>query len=440
MSLAFRPVTELAALVAGGEISARDLSNYFRDRIRRFDPSLHAFITVMDEAADAPPPSGPLAGVPYACKDMIQARGAPTTAGSRVLADWVPEEDAVVVERMAAAGAVLLGKNNQHEFAYGATGENPHYGTVPNPYDRTRLAGGSSSGSAAAVAAGLVPAALGTDTGGSVRVPAALCGVVGFKPTLGLVSTEGVVPYCWTLDHVGTVTRTVGDAALLLAVLTESAVAAERPVAGLRIGLPRRFFFAHADAEIVAAVRRVLTALEGAGARIVEVDLPAMDHARTVSLTVQLPEALSYHSRYLDTDRDLYGADVLAGLASGQFILAEHYVRAKRFIHRYRAETDRAFAEADVIVTPATPVTAPEIGATTAAGEAVGNALTRMTSFFNMTGHPALTVPCGLHSNGLPMGVQVIGRHYDEATVLALGAAIEADPHCTIPPPPGFAD
>jgi aspartyl-tRNA(Asn)/glutamyl-tRNA(Gln) amidotransferase subunit A len=406
MTFAFRPVTELAALVAGGKVSPDDLSGTFRDRIRRYDPSLHAFITVMDGTSATT--DGPLAGIPYACKDMIQARGAPTTAGSRVLADWVPDDDADVVKRMAAAGAVLLGKNNQHEFAYGATGENPHYGTVPNPYDLTRLAGGSSSGSAAAVAAGLVPAALGTDTGGSVRVPAALCGIVGFKPTLGLVSTEGVVPYCWTLDHVGTLTRTVGDAALLLAVLTGSDVAAPRPVAGMRIGLPRRHFFAHVDTEIVAAVRRVLTALEGAGARLVEVDLPAMDHARTVSLTVQLPEALSYHSRYLDSHREDYGADILAGLASGQFILAEHYVRAKRFIHHYRAETDKVLAEVDVIVTPTTPVTAPEIGATTVAG--------------------------------LPMGIQVVGRHFDEATVLALGAAIEGDPACAVPPPPGFAE
>ena len=437
MSLAFRPVTELAAMVADGGVSARELSDFFLDRIRRFDPSLHAFITVMEAA---PPVKGPLTAIPYACKDMIQARGAPTTAGSRVLAAWVPDEDAAVVDRMAAAGAVLLGKNNQHEFAYGATGENPHYGTVPNPYDRSRLAGGSSSGSAAAVAAGLVPAALGTDTGGSVRVPAALCGVVGFKPTLGLISTDGVVPYCWTLDHVGTLTRTVGDAVLVLAVLTGDPVPARRPVAGLRIGLPRRFFFERADTEITNAVRRVLAVLEGAGARVVEVDLPAMDHARTVSLTVQLPEALSYHSRYLDTHRDLYGADILAGLASGQYILAEHYVRAKRFIHHYRTETDKIFDAVDVIVTPSTPVTAPETGATEVAGEAVGNAVTRYSSFFNMTGHPALTVPCGLHPNGLPMGVQIIGRHFDEATVLSLGVAIEADPRCAVPPPPDFAD
>ena len=454
----FRPVTELAAEIAAGRLSPATLCEAYLARIARFDGAAKAYITVAADAARAAAgaaqaevaergPRGPLHGIPYACKDLFATRGLRTTAGSRVLADWLPDHDAHAIERLAAAGAVLLGKANLHEFAYGATGENPDYGTPPNPWDPTRLAGGSSSGSAAAVAGGLAAFALGTDTGGSVRVPAALCGLVGLKPSYGRVSCHGVIPFAWSLDHVGVLARKVADAALVLDAIAgfdaRDAASADVPAApvadtleggveGLRIGVPRAFYFDDVDPEIAGAARDArdaLDVLEGLGARRVAVDLPDMDGARTVSLLVQMPEALSYHSRYLRDGAALYGGDLRAGLALGQFILAEHHVRARRMIEVYRRAMAAVFDAADIVVTPATPLVAPEIGTVTvdtgAGDEAVGNALTRLTTFFNMSGNPALVLPTGMHSRGLPMALQMIGRPFDEATVLGAAHALE---------------
>ncbi len=366
-----------------------------------------------------------------------------TTGGSRVLANNCVNEDAFLIARMRASGAVFLGKNNLHEFAYGATGENDIYGTAVNAYDTTRLAGGSSSGSAAAVAFGMVPAAFGTDTGGSVRAPAALCGLVGFKPTIGRISTRGVIPYSWSLDHVGTITRTVEDAALLLQTTAgydpadpscantscaDYRSACHGSMAGLRIGLPKTFYFERADPEILAATEKVIRFLEKSGARLVDIDMPDMTHCRTVSLTVQMPEALSFHMPYLNQHGDRYSTDFRAGLALGQCILAEHYIRAKRIMARYRQQTAAQFEDVDVILTPATPVIAPKIGTVNVTidgvDEAIGNAITRYTTFFNMTGHPALTLPCGMHSTGLPMGIQIVGRYFEEIIVLQVASAI----------------
>lgn len=463
--LAFRPITELRAALDASRVSSRDLVEACLDRIDRLNETAKAFIHVAADGARAAADRadaaraqesgvGPLCGIPFAVKDLIDIAGLPTTGGSRVLHDNVAEADATLIDRMAGAGAVCLGKTNLHEFAYGATGENETYGTAVNAYDHSRLAGGSSSGSAAAVAFGMVPAAFGTDTGGSARVPAALSGLVGLKPTLGRVSTTGVLPYCWTLDHVGLLTRTVRDAALLLSVVAgyddadpacadtpvdDYVAALDRDLAGLTVGVPGAFYYDNCDGEILAASEQVLQFLEGRGARIVPCTLPSMEHARSVSLTIQMPETLSFHARYLEERGDLYGADFRAGMALGQCLLAEHYVRARRMLTVYRRETDAAFAEVDVIVTPATPVVAPAVGTVqlTTGGltEAVGNAITRYTTFFNMSGHPAVTVPSGLHGSGLPMGVQVVGRYFDEATVLAVAAAIEGAPRFQIPPP-----
>jgi len=463
--LAFRTAVELATMMRGGTLSPLELIDCYLERIRHHDANARAYITVTEEIArdaarraearlgeDKAPPA--LAGLPYAAKDLIDVAGVLTTGGSRVLHDNRPRENAQVVDLMNDAGAVLLGKANLHEFAYGATGENPITGTATNPYDPTRLAGGSSSGSASAVGYGLAAAALGTDTGGSVRVPASLCGLVGLKPTMGRISTRGVVPFAWSLDHIGSLTRSVGDAALLLQALAgcdpldpgsaevsvgDYMAALDEPIDGLVVGVPEDFYFERADDEILVASEAVLRALEGQGARIVTVAMPSIEHARTVSLTVQMPEALSYHSRYLDERGELYGADFLAGLALGQCLLAEHYVRAKRVMEGYRRETNAVLREVDVLVTPATPVIAPKIGTShvTFDGvcEAAGNALTRYTTFFNMTGHPAITLPSGLHSEGLPMAVQIVGRAFDEAGILRVASAIERDDRFRIPLP-----
>jgi aspartyl-tRNA(Asn)/glutamyl-tRNA(Gln) amidotransferase subunit A len=394
------------------------------------------------------------AGVPYASQDLFDIEGVLTSAGSRVFHDRIASEDAFVIARMREANALSLGKTNLHEFAYGATGENEVYGTCVNAYDPSRLAGGSSSGSAAAVAFGLVPASLGTDTGGSVRAPAALNGLVGLKPTIGRVPTTGVVPYCWTLDHVGIMTRDVTDCADLLGIIAgydprdpgsqnlaveDYAAALDGDISGLRIGIPTNFYFERTDPEILTAIEDVKRFVTAKGAALVPVTFPDLEHSRAVSLTVQMPEALSAHSAYLQDRGELYGQDFRAGLALGQTLLAEHYIRAKRFVELYRQETNALFDEVDLILTPATPEIAQKLGTvkTTRDGmeEAVGNAITRFTTFFNMSGHPALTMPCAMHSEGLPIGLQLVGRYFEEGTVLRAAFAIENDGAFTIPRP-----
>jgi len=449
-------------MLQSGTITPVELVDLFADRIKRYNNLAKAFITTtiqtaQDEARKIGKKdlgAAAFAGIPYAAKDLFDVQGVPTSAGSRVFHDRVAQVDAFAIARLRSAKAISLGKTNLHEFAYGATGENEVYGTAVNAYDPTRLAGGSSSGSAAAIAFGMVPAALGTDTGGSVRAPAALNGLVGLKPTIGRVPTSGVVPYCWTLDHVGLMTRTIADCADLLSIVSgydpKDPASVDRPVdnftaslddgvSGLRIGIPTNFYYEHTDDEILAALETVKEYLVVNGAKLVPVNFPDMKHSRTVSLTVQMPEALSAHSAYLQERLELYGADFRAGLALGQCILAEHYVRAKRFIEIYRQQTNSLFDEIDLILTPATPEIAQKIGTVTVtrdgSSEAIGNAITRFTTFFNMTGHPALTMPCGFHSLGLPIALQLVGRYFDERTLFRAAHAIERSGRFSIPPP-----
>ena len=436
--VAFASIANLNDSLVSKKIGAVELLEVFINRIERLNDHSKAFINTDFETAlqrakqvDNTSPINGLSGIPYACKDLFDVKGIATTAGSKVLQDNIANEDAEVIAHLNNAGAVYLGKNNLHEFAYGATGENDLYGTVPNPFDPTRLAGGSSSGSAAAVGYGLCSAALGTDTGGSVRAPAALCGLVGFKPTYGRISTEGVIPYCWTLDHVGTFTRCVEDAATIFAVL-DSQVPGNLLLPDskeLTLGIPETFFFEHTDTQILQSVEELIGKLTQIGVKFRKVTMPSMEFTRTVSLTVQMPEALSYHSRYLETRGELYSQDFRAGLALGQNLLAEQYVRAKRFIESYRRDTDKAFAGIDALITPATPAIAPKIGVTEVStgdyAEPAGNAITRYTSFFNMTGHPAITLPCGMHSEGLPIAVQLVGKHFRDEALLGMAGLIE---------------
>ena len=451
----YAPVTKLTARIRRGKLSPIELTEHFLAKLDQLNPELHAFISIATDRALAASEAietaikngtkvGPLAGVPFACKDVFWTCGLRTTGGSLVLENWVPPHDAGVIKRLVGAGAILIGKTNLHEFGYGATGINPHFGTVVNPWDRHRIAGGSSTGSAIAVACGLVPFALGTDAGGSVRAPAALCGVVGLKPTYGRVTTSGTIPYSWTLDHVGLFTRSVADAAIVLESLAgfdpEDPVSVPVRVAhyrralcgnirGLQIGVPRNFFFEHVDPEITSATFGVLKCAEQLGAKLTDVSMPDLTLARTVSLVIQMPELLSYHSRFIPDKRELYGDDLRAGFAVGQFILAEHYIRAKRMVTLYRRKMAEVFEAIDLLVTPTCPIIAPRLGVATVTTEGkeepVGDAHSRFTSFFNLTGHPALSVPSGWHSLGLPMGVQLVGRPFEEATLLRAGDALE---------------
>ncbi|HEY9214242.1 MAG TPA: amidase [Ancylobacter sp.] len=383
--------------------------------------------------------TGRLAGIPFSCKDVFDTVALPTTAGSRAMEDYRPACDARALERLRAAGAILLGKNNLHEFCYGITGANAAFGTPSNPHDPSRLAGGSSSGSAVAVANRTAVFALGTDTGGSVRVPASLCGIVGFKPTRGHVSLEGVVPFCWTLDHAGILARNCADVADVFLTVRESVDAAPEPgrdysgrghsLHGLRIGFPRGAFYDNVAPDIAAQAQRVIAECRSLGAQIVDVTMPDNTHVRTASLAVQLVEAFAWHRTNLQRRFDLYGEDVREGLLQGQFILAEHYVQSLRLIAVKQAEMNELLKSVDVLMIPTTPITAPALDQrlVTFAGaeEPVGNALSRLTCLFNLTGHPALSVPIGRDSDGLPIGLQLIGSHHQDLKLLAIGAALE---------------
>ncbi|OCC05418.1 amidase [Labrys sp. WJW] len=436
--------------IATRVISPSDLAETCLRRARRLRRRSHAYITLADDTAlrqaralERREHLGALSGIPYACKDVFDTIDLPTTAGSQAMADYHARDDAGAIRRLREAGAVLIGKTNLHEFSYGITGENATFGTPPNPHDENYIAGGSSSGSAVAVAQGSAVFALGTDTGGSVRVPAALCGLVGLKPTMGLIGTQGVIPFCWSLDHVGLITRSCIDALDVLEVLArqQGTVPQTEPSAteghdreanaleGLRIGVPRPYFFDNADPEIIAAVDRVLIRCQDLGARLVPLPVLDMDHVRTASLAIQLVEAFAWHKSRLKTHTSLYGEDVRDGLLQGQFVLAEHYVQALRFMEAKRLELDRLFRSIDVMITPTTPIVAPRLGARSAiigeTEEPVGNALARFTCLFNLTGHPALSVPIGRHSTRLPIGLQMVGRPFEDRRLLSIGHMLE---------------
>ncbi len=448
-------LAEAAEQIRRRALSPVELTRAYLDRIHRLDGSLHCYLTVLQTEATAAAEAaereigqgryrGPLHGIPVALKDLVMTRGIRTTCGSRILREWVPEADATVAARLAQAGAILLGKLNMHEFAYGPTGVNPHYGTAANPWKRGHMPGGSSSGSGAAVAADLCAGALGTDTGGSVRIPASLCGIVGLKPTYGRVSRAGVIPLAWSLDHVGPMTRTVMDAGLLLQVLAgrdpRDPSTVDRPVPdyiremerdarGIRLGIVRDLFFERLDPEVRSAVEGAAHALEALGVSLEEIRLPRIQHAGAASFAIIASEATAYHERYLKTRAAEYGPDVRARLGTGQFVLATQYLKAQRARRVIQAEVEAVLHRVDALLTPTTPLPAPRVEEETVTLEGVRQDvrgwLTRCTRPFNVTGHPALSVPCGLTTAGLPIGLQLIGRLFDEGTLLRLGRAYE---------------
>jgi aspartyl-tRNA(Asn)/glutamyl-tRNA(Gln) amidotransferase subunit A len=461
-------VADLARRIATKEVSPVEAVRAHLDRIAALDAGLRAFITPTADAAleaaraaeaelAAGRPPGPLHGVPFALKDLFDTAGVRTTAGSKILADRVPAADATVTRRLRAAGAILLGKLNMHEFAYGPEGLNAHYGTSRNPWDAAdaRVAGGSSSGSGVAVAAGLAPFALGSDTGGSIRIPAALCGIVGLKPTYGRVSRAGVLPLAWSMDHVGPMTRTAADAALILRALAgydpadpttsvlpvpDYTAALTGRVTGLRVGIVRAFFLDAAAPEVRQAVEAAAQSLEGLGARVDDVQLDHVADVAAASMAIVGAEALAYHAEWVRTRPGDYQADVLERLRMGAFVSGVHYVRAQQARATFRAAVDEALAKRDVLLAPATPIVAPRLGETEAVlGDGktdVRSSLIRLTRPFNFSGHPACALPCGFTAGGLPIGMQIVGRPFDEATVLRAADAYQraTDWHTRRPP------
>jgi aspartyl-tRNA(Asn)/glutamyl-tRNA(Gln) amidotransferase subunit A len=373
---------------------------------------------------------GPLQGIPISLKDLIDQAGVPTTAGSRVTGDSPASADAVVTARLKAAGAVLVGKTNLHEFAFGTTSEDTAFGAVRNPHDTSRSAGGSSGGSAVAVATGMSIASIGTDTGGSVRIPAAACGIVGFKPAFGEVPCEGVVPLSATLDHVGPLARSVADAAAIYHVLARSAPRPPvvRQARSLRLGRLGGYYEARLEPGVHERYVEALGKLAGAGIAISDVTLPHAADVAAIYLGIVLPEASAYHAATLERCPERYTAPVRVRLEMGGYILAEDYLRARAGRELIKREVDAALADLDALVLPGLPVAAPVIGTESIAidgtSEPVRALMLRLTQTFNVSGHPAIVLPCGKTEHSLPVSLQLAGTR--SASLLDVAAGVEA--------------
>ena len=436
-------IQEAGAALRAKKVSALELTDESLKRIAQAQPKLNAFITVIADSARARAVAmdaelsrgvdrGPLHGIPIAHKDLVMTRGIRTTAGSKLFSDFVPGEDAVVAAKLNDAGAVLVGKTNLHELAYGITSNNPHFGAVRNPWDTERIPGGSSGGSGSAVAADLVFMATGTDTGGSIRIPSSFCGTVGLKPTYEGVSRRGVIPLSLTMDHVGPMTRTVRDAAIsynaMAAHPSGFVPRADTEVRGFRVGLPRNFYFDALDVEVAAAVRAAVQTAAAIGARVVDVDVPDIDAINTVGRILLLVEAVSNLRPHLDRRGD-FGADVLALMDQGRMVSAIDYADAQRLRRIYIREFSKLWSQVDCIFIPSTPTPAPKIGETTMQiGGVTGDvrlATTRLMRGINVLGIPALALPCGFSKSGLPIGLQILAAPRQEDKLLKIGAAME---------------
>ncbi|MDP6548976.1 MAG: amidase [Dehalococcoidia bacterium] len=466
LELCYMSAGRLSRLVQSQEVSPVEIVDALLARIEATEPVLNSFITLLpDEARAAARRAekeirggsyrGPLHGIPFGLKDLFNTAGVRTTSGSRIFDTFVPKQDCTVAARLHRAGAILLGKLNMHPFAYGPTGENADYGHMHNPWDPELVTGGSSGGSGSAAAAGQCTITTGSDTGGSVRIPAALCGVVGLKPTYGLVSRHGLAPLSWSLDHPGPIVRTVEDAAL-----TMNAVAGHDPmdvasakvdvpdyttaltgdVRGLRIGVPKEYLEAPLDPQVSRSFRDAVALLETMGAVVTEVSFPMFDQSQAISSTILMAEAAACYRDLLARDGGSMYPPVRLRFEAGLFVNAADYLRAQQARSLFDREFRQLLEQVDLLAGPTEPVTAPKLLATKVqAGEqTVGTvpALTQYTRPYNITGSPAIALPCGFSDAGLPISLQLAGRPFDELTVLRAAHAYEqaTDWHTRRPP------
>ena len=410
-----------------GEFTSSDVTLACLQRVEADNGRLNAFTLVLAEEARAQAlqadrdlasgiDRGPLHGVPISIKDLLDLRATPTSASSRVREGHVARGDAQAIVQLRRAGAVFVGKTNLHEFAFGTTTEESAFGASRNPHDVTRSAGGSSGGSAISVATGMALATIGTDTGGSIRIPASACGIVGLKPAAGEVSTDGVVPLSRSLDHVGPLARSVTDAWLVYRALrgdTGDATLDVPGLEGLRFAVPRRYFLDLVDEDVRSRFEESLERFRAAGATVVDADIPHADDIVAVYATIVSSEASAYHARTLETMPERYTPPVRARLEVGRYLLAEDYLRALKGREVLRREVAQAVGSCDALVLPTLPIAAPTLGQQTAAiggsTEPVRSLMLRLTSIFNLSGHAALSLPCGRTSTGLPVGLQVVG-------------------------------
>lgn len=448
-------ITELGKLYRSGAVTPVEIVQQALARIDRLDPGLNSYLTVvedraLEQAARAEKEfraghwRGPLHGVPYAAKDLLETRGIRTTVGSALRADNVSHTDAAIIERLDEAGAILLGKTGLHEWAYGITSTNPHFGPIRNPWDPERIPGGSSGGSAAAQAASLCIFSLGSDTGGSIRIPAALCGIAGLKPTFGRVSRRGAFPLGHTLDTMGPFGSCVKDTALVyMSIAGHDAldpVSSTEPVEGLRwqgrrrldgvvIGVPDHFYFDNLAPDIDSSAQAALRALAELGAELREVKMPDIEMANSLHRIILLAEASSVHHRLLERHRDAFGDDVRALLDQGSLVSAMDYINAQRARRVFCRRFGAAMESVDALVAPTVPIPTARIGEleveVNGRAENVRLATTRNVRALNLTGLPVVSVPCGFDRDGMPIGLQIVGKKYSEKTILAIAAAYE---------------
>ncbi|HXF57699.1 MAG TPA: amidase [Actinomycetota bacterium] len=450
-------ISEASSLIERRELSPVELTEAVLHRIDAVEDKVNAYITVLhDEARHAAKAAeqmiaagyylGALHGIPIALKDNIYTRGVRTTAGSKILADFIPTEDATVAIRLKQAGAIIVGKTNMHEFAWGGTTDNPHYGATRNPWDLSRFPAGSSGGSGAAVAARECLGALGTDTGGSIRLPSAVNGVTGIRPTIGRVSNYNVVPLAWSMDTVGPMCRTARDVAIMLQVIagpdpldpgTASVPVPDylsylgRGAEGIRIGVVPDYFFDHLQPAVEAAVRAAIEELERLGATVIELSLEHIHGNISAQLTVESCEPSAYHQKWLRERSQDYGDDVRILLERGELYLATQYIQAQRYRTLLRNEFMEAFRRVDVFICPTLPFVATPVGAMTVVIEGgreedMLSAIMQFTGVPSLTGLPAISVPCGFSKERLPIGMQIIGRPFDEGTLLRVADAYQA--------------
>ncbi|SDI28535.1 aspartyl-tRNA(Asn)/glutamyl-tRNA(Gln) amidotransferase subunit A [Alteribacillus persepolensis] len=445
-NLLFSDIETVSAMMKNKELSPVELLKETMDRIKKYEPELNAFITVMEEEAAGEARraeadiqqgnnKGPLHGIPIAVKDILQTNGVRTTGGSKIFENWFPDEDAVSVQKLRQAGAVIIGKANLHEFAMGATTENPHFGNAKNPWDLKKIPGGSSGGSAVATAAGMAFGALGTDTAGSIRLPAAICGTVGFKPTYDLVSREGSFPFSWSLDHVGPMTRTVNDAAHMLNVLssTDSSEKLDKSwlnkpmdnLKGITLGFHEKYMYAGIEPEVKRVIEKAFQQLEKLGAKIIPIELPLIDEALDALRKIAQSEVITYHEPLLEKYEAIYGNDLKYRFQFGSDISAKDYINAQRTRKLFIQKTLRQMADIDALIGP-TNVQEPFNIGTMVPEQAISNMFTLgKTPLANILGFPALSVASGFTENSLPVGLQIIGKPHEDMKVLQIGSCYE---------------
>jgi aspartyl-tRNA(Asn)/glutamyl-tRNA(Gln) amidotransferase subunit A len=435
-------ILEMADALRTKKVSSLELTNEALAQITKHS-NLNAFITVTADAARARASAmdaelshgidrGPMHGIPIAHKDLVYTKGVRTSGGSKIFENFVPDHDADIAINLDKAGTVMVGKTNLHEFAYGITSSNPHFGPVRNPWDTDRIPGGSSGGSGAAVAAGILTMATGTDTGGSIRIPASFCGVTGLKPTFGLISKRGVMPLGWTMDHMGPLTKTVRDAAVSFQAMQGFKMGYVPPahvdIKDLRIGLPTNYYFDKLDLEVSESIRKAVQTAAALGAKIVDIQVPDIDALNVIGRVLLLAEATSVHQAHI-ARRSEIGPDVMTLLDQGRLISAADYTDAQRLRRIYIREFSKLWSQVDCIFTPTTPTPAPKIGQMTMkvgdTDEDVRLATTRLMRAVNVLGIPALSIPSGFSKSGLPIGLQILAAPRAEDTLLRIGAAIE---------------